>query len=99
VIFESGINDGIFLAAMNFLASVIVGILAYKKIFKNFNNAVLISMLIRYLIVASLVWYEIGSNKSQAKEFGLAFMISTFIFILGEIFIFAYYSKISVLRK
>ena len=91
---SDAVINGVLLSGANFSLSVLVALLAYRGIFKNFNNIVLLSMLIRYLIVASIVWYGLSVySKPEAMDFGLSFMISTFIFILLEIIIFHYCSN------
>ncbi len=91
---SSAILYGVLLSGVNFLLSIIVAVLAFRGVFNNFLNSILLSMLIRYMIVAGIIWHTLSiSTKPEALNFGLSFMISTFIFILLEIIIFHYGSN------
>ncbi len=100
MIVSDAIINGVMLSGANFCVSVVVATLAYRRVFKNFNNTVLLSMLVRYLVVASIVWYKLTVySKPEAMEFGLAFMISTFIFIISEIIVFHFSSNLLNLQN
>lgn len=93
------ILTAILISSGNFLLSIITAYYAYKKVFEKFSNIVLSSMVIRYIIAASFVWWGLSHFKENAVAFGVCFMISTFIFIFFEIFFFIYYSKFVILHK
>lgn len=100
MIVSDAVIYGVMLAGANFLVSVVVAALAYRRVFRNFNNTVLLSMLVRYLVVASIVWYKLTVySKPEAMEFGLSFMISTFIFIISEIIVFHFSSNLLNLQN
>lgn len=87
------------ISTLNFLVSIIIARIAYKKKIEQFSSMILTSMVCRFMISAGLIFGGILYFKENALAFGLSFMISTFIFIFIEIFFFQYYSKLFNLQK
>lgn len=87
------------ISILNFLVSIIVARIAYKKDMEQFSSMILTSMVCRFIVSAGLIWGGVIYFKDFALAFGLVFMVSTFIFIFIEIFFFQYYSKLFNLQK
>ncbi len=85
---------GIILALINFIASVTVVLISIKFKPNELGKIALISFVARYIIIAALIWQFFRQySKVESFDFGIYFIISSFIFIMIEIFIFHYASN------
>lgn len=77
---------GVSLSLINALAGFISAKVAMKKEHKTFSKIIFGSMIIRYFVVALVVFLCLKYIRINELGFGLSFMISTFILIIIEIF-------------
>lgn len=85
---------GIALSFANFAISVGIVLIGIKIKVKELFRLQLISFVVRYLAIATIVYLQFTSlSKAEAKYFGLSFIVSTFFFIMIEIIIFHYASN------
>ena len=77
---------GVSLSLLNSIAGFISAKIAMKKKHETFSKIVFGSMIIRYFVVALVVFLCLKYIRINELGFGLSFMISTFILIIIEIF-------------
>lgn len=96
---DNPIWTGILLAFSNFIISLAIVLIGIKLKLKSLSSIVLIGFVVRYFLVASLIFYIfLNLDKANSRDFGLTFMISSFIFIMLEIIIFHYASNFVILQ-
>jgi hypothetical protein len=81
---------GISLSILNATAGYITSRVAMKKKDEAFAKIIFTSMVIRYFVVALVVFVTLKYIRINELSFGLSFMISTFLLILIEIFYLNY---------
>ena len=81
-----GIILGISLSILNAAGGYISARVAMSKEEEVFSKIIFGSMVIRYFVVALVVFLFIKYLSIDSLGFGLSFMISTFILIISEIF-------------
>jgi hypothetical protein len=77
---------GTSLSVINAVAGYLSARVALKKNDESFSNIIFGSMIIRYFVVALVVFVSLKYLRINHLGFGLSFMISTFILIVIEIF-------------
>lgn len=90
---------GIIIAFVNFIASIAIVIYGIKYKPDKLGKLILIVFIIRYILIASIIRYLFGVlSKEESFDLGISFMISTFIFIMIEIYVFHYASNFVILH-
>lgn len=69
----------------NALILIIIVRFNINKNWKKFNNIVFGSMVVRYFIVAGIIWLCLKIFQLHPTAFSLTFLISCFVFIFVEI--------------
>ena len=77
---------GVSLSLINAVAGLVTAKIAMKKEHETFSKIIFGSMVIRYFVVALVVFVCLKYIRINELGFGLSFMISTFILIIIEIF-------------
>lgn len=77
---------GVSLSILNAIAGFVSAKIAMKKNHKTFSKIIFGSMVIRYFVVAIVVFVSLRYLSINNLGFGLSFMISTFCLIIIEIF-------------
>ncbi len=85
-----GIILGTSLSILNATAGFITARIAMKKKDETFTKIIFTSMVIRYFVVALVVFVTLKYISINELSFGLSFMISTFVLIIIEIFYLNY---------
>ena len=79
------ICSGILINLLNASAALLVIRIAYKRPMREFTSVIFGSMVIRYFIVAFLVWLCLYIFNMEQFEFAFSFLISGFIILFIEI--------------
>ena len=77
---------GFLLSATNTTVGYIISRIALKKNNKKFRSIIFGSMVIRYFAISVIVFLVLKFHEVNHLGFALSFLITTFVFIMLEIF-------------